>query len=401
MSATSIPVARILQLGVPIAWQEAVELARTAHQVAEGAGVPLLLDECVISVDGTVHLIPSPAGSRPGPSLTVLSFLGILIQGQDAPAELRALVDGDDEGRSGSLAPAGTDVPQRFDLSWFTSPRPDLEIARLATRGIEAAAAHEAQAAIQRLRSDVTDTPQPPKPPAATPSRFNLRVLIRPIAIATAVVLLMAAGLVVRAVMTPTVEPAVVGEVAPAETKSFLDTAFDSLKRALAPSGDEAPASAEGTPASAPGAKTGTGRGRVSAPSSNSAAVPPSAPPGPASADAPPPSGGYGEVPTTMDEVIVRASMPRVYTERDAGVEPPAFVYPQMPSEPRGDTPLTDSHIEVIVDEQGRVVQVRLRSTDASLNDRMIVAAAKAWQFRPALKDGQPVPYVLQVPIIR
>ena len=111
--------------------------------------------------------------------------------------------------------------------------------------------------------------------------------------------------------------------------------------------------------------------------------------------------GGYGEVPTTMDQVVVRATMPRVYSRQDAGVEPPAFIYPQMPSEPKEDSLPSDSHIEVTVDEQGRVVQVRLRSSDASLNDRMIVAAAKAWQFRPALKDGQPVPYVLQVPVIR
>ena len=100
MSATSIPVARILQLGVPIAWQEAVELARAAHQAAESAGVPLLLDECVISTEGTVHLIPAPASSRPGPPLTVLGLLGILIHGQDAPAELRALVDGEDDAPS-------------------------------------------------------------------------------------------------------------------------------------------------------------------------------------------------------------------------------------------------------------------------------------------------------------
>ena len=53
--------------------------------------------------------------------------------------------------------------------------------------------------------------------------------------------------------------------------------------------------------------------------------------------------------PTTMDQVDVRATSPRVYSQRDAGVEPPAFVYPQMPSEPRGDTRLTDSHIEVVV----------------------------------------------------
>ena len=102
-----------------------------------------------------------------------------------------------------------------------------------------------------------------------------------------------------------------------------------------------------------------------------------------------------------MDQVVVRAISPRVYSQQDAGVEPPVFVYPQMPSEPKPDSPASDSHIEVMVDEQGRVAQVRLRSTDASLNDRMIVAAAKAWQFRPALKDGQPVPYVLQVPVIR
>ena len=263
MSATSIPVARILQLGVPIAWQEAVELARAAHQAAESAGVPLLLDECVISTEGTVHLIPAPASSRSGPPLTVLGLLGILIHGQDAPAELRALVDGEDEAPSGLPAPTGAGAPPRFDLSWFTSPHADVEIARLATRGIEAAAAHEAQAAIQRLRSDVQDVPPPSEPAAA--SRFNPRVLLRPLAIAAAVVLVLtAATLVVQTIARPRAEAvAVEGETPPAESKSFLDTAFDSLKRALAPSGDAAPAAADATPAGASkrAAKPSSGRG--------------------------------------------------------------------------------------------------------------------------------------------
>ena len=29
----------------------------------------------------------------------------------------------------------------------------------------------------------------------------------------------------------------------------------------------------------------------------------------------------------------------------------------------------------------------------------MIVAAAKAWQFEPAMKDGHPVKYVLRLPV--
>ena len=202
MSATSIPVARILQLGVPIAWQEAVELARAAHQAAEIAAVPLLLDECVISTEGTVHLIPAPPSSRPSPPLTVLGFLGILIHGQDAPAELRALVDGEDAASSTVPAQSGAAVPPRFDLSWFTSPSAQLEIARLATRGIEAAAAHEAQAAIRRLRTDVQDAPVAEEKPAE--SRFNLGKVVRPLGIVAAVVLLLAAGtLVVGMVTTP------------------------------------------------------------------------------------------------------------------------------------------------------------------------------------------------------
>ena len=70
----------------------------------------------------------------------------------------------------------------------------------------------------------------------------------------------------------------------------------------------------------------------------------------------------------------------------------------QMPSEPKpGD--VGNSWVEVVVDERGQVAQVRLHSSKPSLNDRMIVSAAKAWQFQPALKDGHPVKYVLRLPI--
>jgi protein TonB len=91
----------------------------------------------------------------------------------------------------------------------------------------------------------------------------------------------------------------------------------------------------------------------------------------------------------------------RVYTAEDEGVAPPTMVSPKLPSEPRPDSWQSGSYIDVVVDERGQVQQVRLRSSDATLNDRMIVAAAKAWQFEPARKDGVAVKYVLRVPVTR
>jgi len=91
----------------------------------------------------------------------------------------------------------------------------------------------------------------------------------------------------------------------------------------------------------------------------------------------------------------------RIYSEADTGVEPPVWRRPQLPSEPRPDAEQSGSYVEVVVDEHGEVAQVKLRSSDLSLNDRMIVAAVKAWQFQPAMKDGRPVKYRLRVPVTR
>ena len=58
--------------------------------------------------------------------------------------------------------------------------------------------------------------------------------------------------------------------------------------------------------------------------------------------------------------------------------------------------------MEVMVDESGRVLRVRLHPAETpSLNNRMLVSAAKAWQFRPAIRGGHAVPYVLRIPVTR
>ena len=53
--------------------------------------------------------------------------------------------------------------------------------------------------------------------------------------------------------------------------------------------------------------------------------------------------------------------------------------------------------LDLIISETGEVEHVKLISIANRFQERMIVAAAKAWRFRPALKDGQPVKYRIRV----
>ena len=93
-----------------------------------------------------------------------------------------------------------------------------------------------------------------------------------------------------------------------------------------------------------------------------------------------------------------RSDTPAVYTSTDPGVQPPALVRPQFPREPEpGDD---TGYFDLVVDEQGNVERVKLLSPRRLFQERMLVAAAKAWKFRPAILEGQYVKYRLRVPII-
>lgn len=87
-----------------------------------------------------------------------------------------------------------------------------------------------------------------------------------------------------------------------------------------------------------------------------------------------------------------------IYSPETPGVKPPVLTRPQMPREP---APGEDTgYFEIVVDEKGLPEQVKLISPRRRYHDRMLVAAAKAWQFRPATLDGRPVKYRVLVPII-
>ena len=88
---------------------------------------------------------------------------------------------------------------------------------------------------------------------------------------------------------------------------------------------------------------------------------------------------------------------PPIYSRWDPEVIPPGFQYPQLPSQFLSGVRPDMNTIELIVSESGAVERVRLLSTPKRMADMMLLSGAKNWVFEPAIKDGQPVRYRLEL----
>ena len=85
-----------------------------------------------------------------------------------------------------------------------------------------------------------------------------------------------------------------------------------------------------------------------------------------------------------------------VYSQTDQTVEPPRLLSrPLTRRLPSGGSDAAT--VEVVISPDGGVERVRLTSRPRRLVDVMELSAAKAWQFDPALKDGQPVRYRVEL----
>ena len=101
------------------------------------------------------------------------------------------------------------------------------------------------------------------------------------------------------------------------------------------------------------------------------------------------------------------ARAPATYSANDGEVAPPVMLRQQLPSsflEPDAEVPDDWPYLELVIDEQGAVERVRLRAKSLApgqtlYRHRMLLAAAKAWQFEPAHLNGQAVRYVMRVPL--
>jgi TonB family protein len=184
------------------------------------------------------------------------------------------------------------------------------------------------------------------------------------------------------------------------------ETAEDDLPMSGPPPAEAqpaAPAASSPAVASRPDRSTATPRER---PDGRPVSLPAVAPPAAATTQAPaaPPSNpvdvvvseGAGRVvasPIAPVPPAARASAPgRVFQAGDPHVTPAVLIRPRLPDHPPADVP--DEQIgtlEFIVTETGTVEHVHLVSPTNRYQERMLVAAAKAWQFQPATRDGRPV----------
>jgi TonB family protein len=105
-----------------------------------------------------------------------------------------------------------------------------------------------------------------------------------------------------------------------------------------------------------------------------------------------PTSGAIPGLPTGGSENP--AAAPRPIT-----VTPPVTLRQDVPQWPSG-LPFPDpavAVIEVVIGPEGRVLEARLQKTVHPRYDQLLLAAARKWTYKPALRDGQPTPFVKAV----
>lgn len=92
----------------------------------------------------------------------------------------------------------------------------------------------------------------------------------------------------------------------------------------------------------------------------------------------------------------------RIYTGEDAGIVPPVIVSRRTPIWTPNEIEKRKEFrgvLELVVDEAGDVASAGLQSSIRPTYDRQLIAAARTWKFRPAMKDGVPVKYRVTIEI--
>ena len=109
----------------------------------------------------------------------------------------------------------------------------------------------------------------------------------------------------------------------------------------------------------------------------------------------PPPPEAPKPVAAAPPPVVVQPDPNRVYSMTDTDVVAPVVIRQQMPQL----TPAIKQQakergvVEIVIDEQGRVIHVAVRMSLHPMYDAELLSAGKDWRYRPATYQGKPVRY--------
>jgi hypothetical protein len=381
---------------VPLQWHEAVAVVQVVARqlMASGAEGPIpAAASLAVDHHGSVHVLEGPRGGSSGRdgSKGLAALLRELLRGSPStPAALASLADG--TGEASERFASVMDFSQA--LVFFERPLAQPDLATHATKLATAQEQRRLNEELEQLTQKAREAePRPEqKKTDSTPRRSTARS-IATVALAATFVFL-AVGLAAltgwNTVGSQSVQQ--VGsrlvERVRAEAKTVLTNEPPAESRPKAPVPPDRPRQRQ--------------RETVS-PRIPSFVPPPTGAPVPASRVE-----TESRVQVTITDVTPEAlaewlsdasDTESVYSRANKEVEPPVIMRPQIRSDPpvssQGRPRLATLILDV--DEEGSVKQVRLASVSAEERyyAAMIIAAAKAWRFRPALKDGRPVRYRL------
>jgi hypothetical protein len=402
-------------------WHEGValvqEIAATLGSLPRvPAAADLFLDEY-----GTLSFGFAAEGAE-DPVVSLATLLAGLLEGIEAPAALRSLAV-----ENARTPPAHSSV-EGFSQALAFYERPDRrsDLRALAGRLDALHPPVDADAEIQRLRERITAVEsEPPAPGNRKPEakRFQIGVA------AIIVVAVVATAAAVRLVRVHAPDPVSTTARAESSVAGALSSGLSRLTGAAADavrSGAARGGVTLGGATRREAAREGT-RGDIALPAetaprrrASTAAV--SAGVSPRTGGKPEPvlqgiarQAGTGSVPSATGtrgriepvgpladrgafRITPFVDSTRIYSSVELEVSPPRLRYPQLPREPAPGA--NTGYFDLLIDESGDVEVVKLISPAHRYQDRMLVAAAKAWKFKPAMLHGIPVKYRLRVPII-
>jgi hypothetical protein len=446
--ASKDPIADIHALdlrAVPLEWHEAVALVQElAARALAGDETPVpAVDEIKLDAEGQVHvsvagprLIARIGAGREAQTVANLRTLlaDVLPAGQIPPA-LRALAQ--------SPADGGPEIStlEEFSrsLAFFERPgrQKDLRVvaSRLALVSEQARLQGELAQLTKKTRHEPeTASPEPPPIEPVDPNESYERRPVNPRLIVGLVAagVLMVGVVAIYAFRNPGANVLSAGTAAIASTgRAVVDNVRERAKVLTAPSEEKAAATEpveRGTTAK-PSAPVARAAVRPAAPrpprasaSADPSGVPRAALPGRVSIEernAPATAAPSGTLvpqivergwritpfstvpPFTINDSTDGHGTGEVYDQANDAVTPARLVRPQLPEIPPG-VPLSSLGVfEFVIGARGKVERIRLVSSppDRQYRDIMLMPAAKAWIFSPAIKDGEPVRYRLQIHI--